>query len=205
MRAYPELCYGPQYSLSVDLFNHGAHEGLWWGEDYAFCRNYARLAEEVWIVPDINLDHCQDDYVYKGNFHEYLLRQDGGSKSANPRPPAIKSRSSEEQPAVRFCMKRVLLTGGAGFIGAHIVEHLHKNTDWDIVILDRLTYAGNLDRLAQFRGDPRIQYVFHDFRGEFSATTLYSLGKIDYIIHNGAETHVDSSLIDPAYSFTRTS
>lgn len=95
-------------------------------------------------------------------------------------------------------MKRVLLTGGAGFIGAHIVEHLHKNTDFEIVILDRLTYAGNLERLAQFRGDPRIQCVFHDFRGEFSSATLYSLGKIDYIIHNGAETHVDSSLVDPA-------
>jgi dTDP-glucose 4,6-dehydratase len=94
-------------------------------------------------------------------------------------------------------MKRVLLTGGAGFIGAHIVEHLHKNTDWEIVILDRLSYAGNLERLAQFRGDQRSKFVFHDFRGEFSASTLYSLGRIDYIIHNGAETHVDNSLIEP--------
>lgn len=94
-------------------------------------------------------------------------------------------------------MKRVLLTGGAGFIGAHIVEHLHKNTDFEIVVLDRLSYAGSLARLAQFRADSRVRFVFHDFRGEFSASTLYSLGKIDYIIHNGAETHVDSSLIEP--------
>jgi glycosyltransferase involved in cell wall biosynthesis len=99
MRAYPELCYGPQYSLSVDLFHHGAHEGLWWGEDYAFCRNYRKAGGEVWIVPDINLDHCQDDYVYKGNFHQYLLRQDGGSKSANPRPPAHLVDKFERIPA----------------------------------------------------------------------------------------------------------
>jgi glycosyltransferase involved in cell wall biosynthesis len=79
MRAYPELCYGPQYSLSVDLFNHGAYEGLWWGEDYAFCRNYRKCGGEVWIVPNINLDHCHEDRVYKGNFHEYLCRQKGGS------------------------------------------------------------------------------------------------------------------------------
>jgi dTDP-glucose 4,6-dehydratase len=99
-------------------------------------------------------------------------------------------------------MKRVLLTGGAGFIGAHIVEHLIKNTDFEIIVLDRLTYAGNLNRLASFRDSERVSFVFHDFRGEFSASTLYSLGKIDYIIHNGAETHVDSSLIEPEIFIT---
>lgn len=78
MRAYPELCYGPQYSLSVDLFHHGAHQGLWWGEDYAFCRNYIDCGGEVWIVPDLNLDHWQGDRAYKGNFHMFLRRQPGG-------------------------------------------------------------------------------------------------------------------------------
>lgn len=80
MRCYPDLCYGPQYSLSVDLFHHGAHKGLWWGEDYAFCRNYIDCGGEVWIVPDLNIDHWQGDYAYRGNFHEYLLRQPGGDK-----------------------------------------------------------------------------------------------------------------------------
>lgn len=83
MVSYPELCYGPQYALSIDIFHHGAHKGLWWGEDYAFSRNYIDCGGEIWIVPDLNLDHWQGDYAYKGNFHEYLLRQPGGSKDPN--------------------------------------------------------------------------------------------------------------------------
>lgn len=82
MKAYPNLCYGPQYRLAVDLFNHGAHGGLWWGEDYAFSRNYIDAGGEIWLVPDINLNHWRGDQVYKGNFHEFLLRQPGGSKAA---------------------------------------------------------------------------------------------------------------------------
>lgn len=78
MQSYPELCYGPKYSLSVDLFHHGAHNGLWWGEDYAFCRNYIDSGGEVWIVPDLNIDHWQGDFAYKGNFHTFLRRQPGG-------------------------------------------------------------------------------------------------------------------------------
>lgn len=81
MRAYPELCYGPQYSLSVDLFHHGAHKGIWWGEDYAFCRNYEEKCGELWLIPDLDLDHHDfDGKVWKGNYHEFLLRCPGGSK-----------------------------------------------------------------------------------------------------------------------------
>lgn len=78
MRAYPDLCYGPQYSLSIDLFHHGAHAGLWWGEDYAFSRNYLDAGGEIWLVPDMNIDHWQGESVYKGNYHKFLLSQPGG-------------------------------------------------------------------------------------------------------------------------------
>lgn len=81
MRAYPELCYGPQYSLSVDLFNHGAHEGIWWGEDYAFCRRYEACGGECWLLPNMNIHHWEGDKCYPGNYHEFLLRCPGGSKS----------------------------------------------------------------------------------------------------------------------------
>lgn len=87
MEAYPELCYGPRYHLSVDLFNHGAYKGLWWGEDYSFARRWKEKCGDIWLVPDMDIDHHTKDRVYKGNFHEFLLRQPGGSKSSNPRPP----------------------------------------------------------------------------------------------------------------------
>lgn len=83
MRAYPALCYGPQYSLSIDLFHHGAHNGLWWGEDYAFSRNYLDCGGEIWVIPNLDLDHWQGEFAYKGNYHEYLLRQPGGSEFEN--------------------------------------------------------------------------------------------------------------------------
>lgn len=79
MTAYPALCYGPRYNLSVDLFNHGAHEGVWWGEDYAFARNWRDCGGEIWVVPDLQLDHHGSDAVFPGNYHQFLLRQPGGS------------------------------------------------------------------------------------------------------------------------------
>ncbi len=93
-------------------------------------------------------------------------------------------------------MPRLLITGGAGFAGAHIVEHLLAQTDWEIVVLDRLNYAGTLERLSHLQS-PRIKFVFHDFRAQFPDVVLRKLGRIDYLIHNGAETHVENSLHDP--------
>lgn len=80
MAHYPELVYGPPYNPSVDLFNHGAHKGAWWGEDYAFSRNWINCGGEIWIVPDLNLDHHSTEKAYAGNFHKFMLRQPGGSE-----------------------------------------------------------------------------------------------------------------------------
>lgn len=80
MRAYPHLVYGPPYSPSVDLFNHGAHEGVWWGEDYAFSRNWVDAGGDIWIVPDLNITHHGTDQSFPGNLHRFLLRQPGGSE-----------------------------------------------------------------------------------------------------------------------------
>ena len=78
MTAYPELCYGEKYRQSVDLFNHGAHKGVWWGEDYAFCRRWEECGGEAWLVPDLNLTHHSADADYPGNYHIYLRQQPGG-------------------------------------------------------------------------------------------------------------------------------
>lgn len=82
MVAYPELCYGPMYHLAVDLFNHGVHERIWWGEDYSFARRWKEKCGDIWLVPDLSIDHHAADKVYPGNLHEFLMRQPGGSKAA---------------------------------------------------------------------------------------------------------------------------
>ena len=83
MRAYPELVFGDVEKPSIDLFNHGAHKGLWWGEDYAFARRWVECGEEIWILPDLNLTHHSKDSAYPGNFHQFLLKQPGGSLNGN--------------------------------------------------------------------------------------------------------------------------
>lgn len=79
MTAYPELCYGEKYNLSVDLFNHGAHKGVWYGEDYAFSRNWRDCGGQILVVADLNISHHSKDTEYKGNLHEFLMKQPGGS------------------------------------------------------------------------------------------------------------------------------
>lgn len=79
MQAYPELVYGEASNPSVDLFNHGAHKGAWWGEDYAFCRNWREAGGEIWIVPDLDITHHSKEEDFPGNYHQFLLRQPGGA------------------------------------------------------------------------------------------------------------------------------
>lgn len=81
---YPELCYGERHAPHVDLFNHGAHKFVWYGEDYAFSRNWLDMGGEIWVVPDLDINHHTPTEAFPGNFHRYLLRQPGGSESANP-------------------------------------------------------------------------------------------------------------------------
>jgi glycosyltransferase involved in cell wall biosynthesis len=86
MRGYPDLCYGPPYDYAVDFMQHGAHKGMWWGEDYAFCRRWRDIGGQVWLIPDIEVQHhdWKSKAIYRGNFHEYLMRQPGGVKEVQP-------------------------------------------------------------------------------------------------------------------------
>jgi len=99
--------------------------------------------------------------------------------------------------------KRVLLTGGAGFIGHHVIELLLSRTDWEIVSLDRLDYSGNLNRLddvvSRFPKEQRkrVKVVFHDLRAEINTLLKNMLGEFDYILHLAASSHVDRSITYP--------
>ena len=96
--------------------------------------------------------------------------------------------------------KTILITGGCGFIGAHVVEHLLKHTDWDITVVDRLTYASHgFDRLRDINvfDDKRVRVFTFDFTHEVGEGLRDELGEPNFIIHLGAETHVDNSIADP--------
>jgi glycosyltransferase involved in cell wall biosynthesis len=72
IRAHPELCFGEESAPIIDLFQHGAHKGLWFGEDYAFCRRWNEMQEQVWVIPDLNIVHHDKDVAFPGNYHRYL-------------------------------------------------------------------------------------------------------------------------------------
>ncbi len=96
--------------------------------------------------------------------------------------------------------KRILVTGGCGFIGHHFIEHIIKNTDWDVVVLDKLTYASaGLDRLRDIQvfDNKRVSILTTDFTQPIPDGVISEIGKVNYIVHMGAETHVDNSIVDP--------
>ena len=96
---------------------------------------------------------------------------------------------------------RVLITGGTGFIGHHLVEGILKDTDWSIAILDRLDCSSALDRLTDIscweKNKDRVRFVWWDLKSELNDFASKSLGDIDYIWHLAASSHVDRSIADP--------
>jgi dTDP-glucose 4,6-dehydratase len=92
---------------------------------------------------------------------------------------------------------KVLVTGGAGFIGSAFVRLLIGGTDWRVVNLDKLTYAGNLENLTAVEKDDRYRFVQGDICDEGLVDGLLSDEKPDAIVHFAAESHVDRSILSP--------
>jgi len=94
--------------------------------------------------------------------------------------------------------KNILLTGGAGFIGSHLVQHLvNKYPSYTIINLDKLTYAGNLENLRDIEGKPNYGFVKGDICDAELLSQILEKYKIDGIIHLAAESHVDRSILNP--------
>ena len=100
--------------------------------------------------------------------------------------------------------KNVLVTGGCGFIGANFVRHLLADRPaWQIVNLDKLTYAGNLESLAGVAHSPQYRFVRGDICDQDLLGSLFNEYRIDTVVHFAAESHVDRSIVGPA-EFIRT-
>ena len=92
---------------------------------------------------------------------------------------------------------RILLTGGAGFIGSAVVRHIIKNTDDEVLNLDKLTYAGNLESLNEISGNPRYQFQQVDICDADKLADVFTMFKPDVVMHLAAESHVDRSIDGP--------
>lgn len=93
-------------------------------------------------------------------------------------------------------MKRIMVTGGCGFIGTNFVKYLLKHTDFQVHILDALTYAGNLENYTlEERDNPRFEFTHGDIRDPETVERVMS--KCDAVVHLAAETHVDRSIAEP--------
>lgn len=101
-------------------------------------------------------------------------------------------------------MKKILITGGAGFIGSHVVRlFVQQYPQYHIYNLDALTYAGNLENLTDIENEPNYTFIKGDIVSEEAMNKLFAKHQFDSVIHLAAESHVDRSISDPL-SFIRT-
>ena len=101
-------------------------------------------------------------------------------------------------------MKKLLITGGAGFIGSHVIRlFVNKYPDYAIVNMDALTYAGNLENLRDIEDATNYSFVKGDITDETFINQLFADHSFDAVIHLAAESHVDRSILDPL-SFVKT-
>lgn len=102
-------------------------------------------------------------------------------------------------------MTKILITGAAGFIGSHFVDEILENTNWDIVALCRISNIGDMDRLvnsATFKAhQSRVTIVYHDLKFDIPQYLNEKIGKVDYIAHLAANSHVDRSIHYPKVFF----
>ncbi|MFC1467980.1 dTDP-glucose 4,6-dehydratase, partial [Verrucomicrobiota bacterium] len=95
-------------------------------------------------------------------------------------------------------MKKVLVTGGAGFIGSAVVRYLIQESECDVLNVDKLTYAGNLESLKEIDDSPRYQFAQADICDKTVIAQLFAEFQPDAVMHLAAESHVDRSIDGPA-------
>ena len=95
-------------------------------------------------------------------------------------------------------MRKILITGGAGFIGSAVIRQLITETDATVINVDKLTYAGNLQSLISVAGNPRYRFEHVDICDATTVASLFHEHQPDAVMHLAAESHVDRSITGPA-------
>src|SRR5438309_2578880 len=145
-----------------------------------------RIGAEPPPLPDLRRLRPRRRGAHPARRCEHRLRLDG------PPPDPVKERS----------LRRLLVAGGAGFIGSNFVKLLRRTRpDLELIVLDKLTYAGNPANLRELEGTPGYRFI----RGDICDGEMvdHLAGEVDAIVNFAAETHVDRSLLDP-FAFVTT-
>src|SRR5512140_2425077 len=94
-------------------------------------------------------------------------------------------------------METVLVTGGAGFIGSNFTRLLLERTSMQVVVIDKLTYAGHLESLQDLQGNDRFEFVRGDIADGDTVRALFKRSRPDWVVNFAAESHVDRSIDGP--------
>ena len=100
-------------------------------------------------------------------------------------------------------VEKVLITGGAGFIGHMFIKELIENTDYEVISMDRLDYSGNLNRISDMMksynqaDQNRLKVIHHDLKAEINNLVATQIGDIKHFFHIAASSHVDRAIEDP--------
>lgn len=94
-------------------------------------------------------------------------------------------------------MKNILVTGGAGFIGSNFVKYMLATYEYNIINIDSLTYAGNLENLKEVEDNPKYTFIKADIRDREALDRIFKEYNIDTVVNFAAESHVDRSIEDP--------
>ena len=94
-------------------------------------------------------------------------------------------------------IKKLLITGGAGFIGSSVIRHIINNTEHSVINIDKLTYAGNLESLTSVENDTRYAFEQVDICDANEIKRIFNQHQPDIVMHLAAESHVDRSIDEP--------